>query len=147
MRTIRSLALMLFVPAALLAQSTQSVTNAVRSITPDDILHRIGVIADDSMRGRDTPSPELDETAEYVAGEFQRFGLKPGGDGGTFIQRYAIRQVALNAASSVIRVGGGPTWHAGPDFVVRSGSVSQPVTENVVIVVELTPFLNQPATA
>jgi len=134
MRTIRSLTLMLSIPAALLAQSAQSVDRAVRSITPDDILHRIGVIADDSMRGRNTPSPELDETAEYIAGEFQRLGLKPGGDGGTFIQRYAIRQVALNVASSEIRVSGGPTWHAGPDFVVRAGSSSRPVTGNVVIV-------------
>jgi len=133
MRMIRAVTLMLFVPTALLAQSTQSVANAVRSITPDDILHRIGVIADDSMRGRDTPSPELDETAEYIAGEFQRFGLKPGGDGGTFIQRYAIRQVALNVASSEIRVNGGPTWHAGPDFAVRSGSVAQPLTGSVVV--------------
>jgi hypothetical protein len=134
MRMIRAVTLMLFVPTALLAQSTQSVANAVRSITPDDILHRIGVIADDSMRGRNTPSPELDETAEYIAGEFQRFGLKPGGDGGTFIQRYAIRRMALNVAVSEIRVGGGPTWHAGPDFVVRSGSGSQPVTGSVVVV-------------
>ena len=134
MRMIRAVTLLLLVPTALLAQRTQSVDQAVRSITSDDILHRIGVIADDSMRGRNTPSPELEETAEYIAGEFQRFGLKPGGDTGTFIQRYAIRQVALDVASAEIRVGGGPTWHAGPDFAVRSGSVARPVSGNVVVV-------------
>lgn len=62
----------------------------MRSITPEDIRRRIGIIADDSMRGRETPSPELDQVARYIAGEFRRFGLRPGGDAGSFLQRYRV---------------------------------------------------------
>lgn len=58
------------------------------TITPDDILQRIGVMAADSMRGRRTPSPELDQVAAWVASEFASLGLEPGGDEGGFIQRY-----------------------------------------------------------
>ena len=39
---------------------------------------RIGIIAHDSMGGRNTPSPGLTRTAEYIAREFKRLGLKPG---------------------------------------------------------------------
>src|SRR5688572_32870715 len=71
------------------------------------------------MRGRDTPSPEIDETAAYIAGEFRRFGLKPAGDNGSFIQRYSLDRLQIVAESSVAFVhGGGPevTLKYGTDF-------------------------------
>lgn len=100
-----------------LLQSPASVERAVQSIAPEDIRRRIGIIADDSMRGRDTPSPELDEVAAYIAGEFRRFGLKPGGDNGTFIQRYAIDRIQFIGDSSVAFVHG-----AGDDVTLKYGT-------------------------
>ena len=110
---------LLLLPGVLVAQSPASLQRAVRSITPDDIRRRIGIIADDSMRGRDTPSPELEKVAAYIASEFGRIGLKPGGDDGTFLQRYALDRVQFVAESSVAFVhGGGDTTLAyGRDFV------------------------------
>lgn len=111
----------LFFPALLGAQTPISVQQAVQSITPQDIRRRIGIIADDSMRGRDTPSPELEKVAAYIAGAFRRFGLKPGGDTGSFLQRYAIDQVQVVADSSVAFVHGGgadaATLRYGKDFI------------------------------
>jgi len=63
---------------------------AMETITPSDVKRRIEIIADDSMGGRDTPSRGLDATARYIAAEFGRLGLTPGGDGGTFVQRYPV---------------------------------------------------------
>ena len=80
MKVLRTLSLAFLVPAALAAQSQETIENAAASITAEDVIHRIGIIAHDSMMGRDTPSPGLDMTAEYIAREFQRFGLAPGGD-------------------------------------------------------------------
>jgi hypothetical protein len=80
------------VPAPVLA--------AAGTITADDVLHRIGIIAHDSMLGRDTPSDGLDKTAAWVAGEFQRFGLKPAGENGTWYQRYPITRRKLEPAQS-----------------------------------------------
>jgi len=88
------------------AQSPESVARAVGSITAADVARRIGIIAHDSMRGRDTPSPELEEVAAYIAGEFRRFGLKPGGDSGTFIQRYGVVRRRLDTAATTLAIAG-----------------------------------------
>ncbi|MGD8726817.1 MAG: M28 family peptidase, partial [Gemmatimonadales bacterium] len=134
MKVLRPLTVALLIPAALAAQSTDVVETAAASITEDDVIHRIGVIAHDSMLGRDTPSPGLNMTAEYIAREFQRFGLQPGGDEGTFIQRYAIRQLALDVARSEIRISGGATLRIGEDFVSRGGVASEPITGIPVVI-------------
>src|SRR3989475_9486855 len=77
------LALLLAVfPGLAAAQRQRPAARGAASITSADVQRRIGVIADDSMLGRATPSPQLDAVAAYVAGEFKRFGLKPGGDSG-----------------------------------------------------------------
>jgi hypothetical protein len=107
----------MMVPGLLAAQAPAALQRAVGSITPEDVRRRVGIIADDSMRGRDTPSPELDKVAGYIAGEFRRFGLKPGGDNGTFLQRYAIDRVQFVAESSTAVVRGG-----GPDVTLRYAS-------------------------
>jgi Zn-dependent M28 family amino/carboxypeptidase len=72
----------LVVAAPLRAQVTQ--------ITPDLLTHHIGVLADDSMRGRATPSPEIELAAQYVEGVFRRAGLAPAGEDGGYVQRFPI---------------------------------------------------------
>ena len=56
-----------------------------RAITAADVARRVGILAHDSMLGRDTPSRGLELTAQYVADQFRRFGLKPGGDDGDLV--------------------------------------------------------------
>src|SRR3970040_1626093 len=53
---------------------------AAASVEAADFAARIGFLADDLMRGRATPSNELDLAARYIASEFAVFGLEPGGD-------------------------------------------------------------------
>ena len=119
---------LLLVPSALAAQTLArgSIERAASSITADGIRRRISILADDSMRGRDTPSPELEKVATWVAAEFRRFGLRPGGDSGTYLQRYVIRRTQIDTAQtflSVSRAGGGSTMlGAGSDIeVLRLG--------------------------
>ena len=52
---------------------------AVATITSADLAARVGIIADDSMMGRWTPSPELLKAGGYLAAELERLGLQPGG--------------------------------------------------------------------
>jgi hypothetical protein len=90
-----------------------AVTKAAATITAADVARRINIIADDSMMGRDTPSPGLEMTAQYVADQFKSFGLKPGGENGTFFQRYEIIQAKFNPAESHVGfVAGGQHVHA-----------------------------------
>ena len=69
---------------------TPEVRAGLETITPADVKRRIEIIADDSMGGRDTPSRGLEATARYIASEFQRVGLTPAGDRGSFVQRYPL---------------------------------------------------------
>jgi Zn-dependent M28 family amino/carboxypeptidase len=85
--------------APLSAQTTPVLSRAAASITAADVAHRIGIIAADSMMGRDTPSRGLELTAGYVADQFQKFGLKPGGDSG-WLQRYPITRRRLDLGQS-----------------------------------------------
>ncbi len=97
--------------SSLAAQSVhfadRAVTEAVETITKEDIARHLGVIAADSMLGRDTPSPGLNQTARYVADQFKQFGLTPGGENGTWFQRYpAGRRVDFSQSRVIIAAGG-----------------------------------------
>jgi hypothetical protein len=139
MRTALLPVLAALMPTVLAAQYDPSVSGAVESITTADVAHRIGVLAHDSMRGRDTPSPELELAAAYIAAEFGRFGLTPGGDDGSFIQRYAVRTVRPDVAKSAIQVEGETAWHVGTDVVRWSGFTSPKGVDGPAVVVSGVP--------
>lgn len=88
----------------LLAQGGLSVEEAAALITPEDIHRRIAFLADDSMKGRAAPSAELEQAAQYVAAEFQHFGLKPGGEEKTYFQRFPLDRVQVLAVESFVRI-------------------------------------------
>ncbi len=71
---------------------------AAATITAADVDRRIAYLASDEMRGRNTPSPELEEAARWIAADFERLGLEPGGDSGTFIQRWPYEAARMNVA-------------------------------------------------
>jgi hypothetical protein len=93
------------VTAPLAAQATK-LKKAAATITAADVNRHIRVIADDSMMGRDTPSPGLEKTAQYVADQFKKLGLKPVEDTG-WIQRYWIFPLVDFARSQVTFAGNG----------------------------------------
>src|SRR5260370_16842784 len=99
------LALLLAVlPGTAAAQRKGPAARGAASIVATDVQRRIGIIADDSMLGRATPSPQLDAVAAYVAGEFKRFGLKPGGDSGTYFQHYPLEIRRVEPESTTLRI-------------------------------------------
>ncbi len=116
----RFVVLMLAVPTAVAAQQEP---RGAASITKADVERRINVIAADSMRGRATPSPELEETAAYVAAEFRRLKLRPAGDSGTFLQRYPLEVSRFEPDSSALRASGRATasWRIGSDILLVQG--------------------------
>lgn len=75
--------------------------DAAATITALDMRTRIAFLASDEMGGRATPSPGLEKAAAYLAGEFERLGLEPGGDGGSFLQRYPLSFPAGSEGSAV----------------------------------------------
>jgi hypothetical protein len=98
MRSLLCLILLAAATAAPLAAQSPSkiqppsdaVTKAAGTITAADVARRVNIIADDSMMGRDTPSPGLEQTAAYIAAQFKAFGLAPAGDSNGYLQRYPL---------------------------------------------------------
>ena len=66
------------------------------TITTERLRDHVGWLASDEMRGRDTPSPELEQAAEYLAEELAAMGLEGAGDQGTFIQRWTFEHTPLD---------------------------------------------------
>jgi hypothetical protein len=81
---------------------SSSLEEAVASITAEEMADRIGILAHDSMGGRDTPSSGLEMAATWAAAEFERMRLEPGGDDGGFIQRYSFTPRGGGATSPVM---------------------------------------------
>ncbi|MEO8633926.1 MAG: M20/M25/M40 family metallo-hydrolase [Gemmatimonadales bacterium] len=128
-RLVASSVLMLAFALPLHAQSA-ALRAAAATITAGDVSRRIHIIADDSMLGRDTPSPGLEMTAKYVADEFRRVGLRPMGENGTWFQRYTISRRRIDPAGS--HVGfmiGNAHVHAALDRDARFAFGSVPADE------------------
>lgn len=106
-----------FAPALAACQDRPSVSAAASSITEADVARRVAILAHDSMRGRSTLRPEIETAARYIATEFRRFGLKPGGDSSDFIQRYSLERVRLDGAASSVSVGGATLWRFGTEVL------------------------------
>lgn len=71
-----------------------------KAITPDIIRKDIFYLASDSLRGRNTPSPELDIAANYIASEFKSFGLQP--VNGSYFQNINLAIVNLGEDNHLI---------------------------------------------
>ncbi|MBW8772162.1 MAG: M20/M25/M40 family metallo-hydrolase [Gemmatimonadetes bacterium] len=114
--TKQSFALLLLIATPLAAQQEpRPVRDAAATITAADVERRLWIVANDSMGGRDTPSDGLNKTAQYVADEFRRFGLKPGGENGTYFQRYTIERRKFDATGSQLTLAG-PSTSVMADF-------------------------------
>lgn len=96
-------AALLLLPASLAAQQAPP-AHGTAAIAVDDVRARVGYLASDALRGRNTPSPELDLAADYVAAELARFGVQAAGENGTFFQRYPFQAPQLEPADALFRV-------------------------------------------
>jgi hypothetical protein len=113
------------------------IRDAAALITPEKVLTRISVIADDSMGGRNTPSVGLEKTAQYLADNYQRWGFVPLGENGTFFQRYTLnRQRAQHEGSWIeIAQNGVPRRFPLDQWATVSGPMTgQPITGPVKII-------------
>lgn len=78
----------------------RELSRVANQITAAVALERIGVIAHDSMGGRNTPSAGLERTAEYFASKYREWGVQPGGDNGTYFQRYPFVKRGVDQTAS-----------------------------------------------
>lgn len=119
-RRLGVLAAVCLAPGSLSGQSSAAssysppsaaVRRAAETISVDYLRQGVYTIAHDSMLGRDTPSRGLDLTSAYIASEFQKAGLRPGGTNGSWEQRYPLYLTTTVVAESRVEFSmmGGPT--------------------------------------
>ena len=77
-------------------------------ISATDLRTRLYQIADDSMNGRAIGSEGNFKATTYIAHEFERLGLKPGGENGTYFQALAYGAVGFDSTSARIMIGSTP---------------------------------------
>jgi hypothetical protein len=103
----------------------------MRAITPELIRAHVTYLASDSMMGRDTPSPQLDTAAEYIARELQKVGVAP--CKGSYFQKVSLNIIALGPENSLSlkRKGTEQAFELKNDFVpfemTANASVTAPV--------------------
>jgi Zn-dependent M28 family amino/carboxypeptidase len=75
------------------------------AITANDLRTRLYQIANDSMQGRRIGEPGNYRVTTYIASEFQRLGLKPAGENGTYFQTLPYGTLVFALAKSKLSVG------------------------------------------
>ncbi len=114
---ILSLAALVLVASVALARDGSSAGGAA-SISATEILDHIKVLSDDAYEGRASGTPAGFKAAEYVAGFFKSYGLRPVGDDGGYFQAFEFSlgtRTTLGPANH-LQAAGGRELEAGKDF-------------------------------
>lgn len=113
-----------FALVTLLAVRTVSAEAEQPTFTPEGVRAHVTFLADDLLEGRETGSRGHEIAARYVASQFEAFGLKPGGEKGTWQQRVTFQQTHRGADRGSVTISGpaGDTRfpHAGEVLVSMS---------------------------
>src|ERR1051325_10598841 len=102
-------------PAALASQ------RGADTITEAQLRDYLSFIASDEMEGRDTPSRGLDTTAKFLALNLDRWGFKPAGDEGSYLQRIDLQRNRADSGQTNVEYAG-RTLVAGTDYIPVGGS-------------------------
>ena len=79
----------------------QAAAGGEKSITASDLRTWLTTISSDEFEGRATFSEGLGLAASYIAGELRSFGVKPGGDNGSYFQRVAVLGIKATSRNTV----------------------------------------------
>jgi hypothetical protein len=103
---------------------------AAERITVEGMKEILYYIASDAMAGRNTPSPELDKTAQYIADRLKKLKFKPAGDKGSYFQHIALTKTEVDREHSSAQLGD-RSFKLGEDFL-PTGRVSGEADAQVV---------------
>src|SRR5690348_17700267 len=78
----------------------------VDTIAAEQLKDYLSFIASDEMEGRDTPSRGLDTTAKFLAMNLTRWGFKPAGGNGTFLQHIDLARNRIDNAQTRVELAG-----------------------------------------
>ncbi len=116
-KLLRTFGLWLLVVSVASADRTTWMSRA-ETITANSLQAHLEFIASDALEGRDTPSRGLDIAGLYIVAHLKRWGVKPGGENGTYFQPLIYRTDTLRPDETQLRIAG-REFRYGTDFVAR----------------------------
>jgi hypothetical protein len=102
----------------------------VAGITPCDLMTRLYIYSDDSLRGREAGTPDAIRATTYIESQVRRLGLKPAGDHGTYFQNMPVTARSVTQASTITT--GSKTFHVNSDFVLAAPPANHKVSGAVI---------------
>ena len=97
----------------------------------DRLESHVVFLADDARQGRMTGTPEYDESAAYVASQFEEIGLEAGGEDGSWFQAVPMlsRRIDVDSAALVFHQDGEQKAQRWKEDFVMGGDVVRSETE------------------
>lgn len=118
----------IFAVAASLVSTSSLAEPASPAFSPERFRAHVQFLADDLLEGRDTGSRGYDVAARYVASQFEAYGLKPGGEGGSWYQKVTLQRTQGNVDRGFVTITGpsGERRFAHADDVLVGLSAREP---------------------
>lgn len=129
----RTVALLALAPVALSAQGAPAspATRVARQISPRVMRAHLEFLADDALEGRAPGTRGGLLAAKYIRSQFERLGLLPAGDSGSYYHKVPIIALTPSPSLHLVRSGGNSTplryrddfvlWSMRNDSLVRFG--------------------------
>ncbi len=87
-------------PVPKVASLPPAAEQAMANIDPERIRAQVKFLASDLLEGRGTGQRGGDIAAEYIATQFELYGLKPAGDNGTYLQKVPMVGISTENGST-----------------------------------------------
>lgn len=85
-------------------QSSATVDEAASSITEESLLSHIEVLSSDEFEGRAPATPGDEKTTDYLISEFQKMGVEPGMDEGSYTQEIPLLGQIVNQETAAMTI-------------------------------------------
>src|SRR5918993_6115897 len=109
-----------------------------RRVDPKIYLEHVKFLASEDLEGRGNGSRGLETAADYIAARFREAGLEPGGDAGTFFQRFEMTTgMSIEPGNTVTLQSGRSSieFDIGRDYEIVSTSGNQTTSTETLPVV------------
>ncbi len=114
------------------ARTNEIPTAAPEASSAEELTRHVRTLAADEMTGRGVDTPGIVLARDYIAGEFKRYGLAPGGDNGTYFQRFDVVAGVEAKMPSAARLGKNAGLVLDEDWNPLGVSASETVESEVV---------------
>lgn len=106
-------------PAVVNLPPEASVEAALATLSEEQLVAHVQVLASDEFGGRGPSSPGEERTIQYMTEQFGSLGLEPGGPDGSWTQAVPLVSITADPEMSMTIAGNGyaDTFRYGPDFI------------------------------